>query len=128
MPPSNQLACRRNLRGILGWAAVSPAFARPVYSSLVEHSVYVAAQARGRGLGAGLLQALADSAERDGIWTIQATPTVTELTLGVIAHNSPARDLYESLGFRGSEVARRTPMGDQVWESISMRQRREHRH
>ena len=40
---------------------------------MVEHSVYIAAEARGRGLGAALLQALADSTENDGIWTIQAS-------------------------------------------------------
>ena len=48
---------------ILGWAAVSPVSARPVYSGVVEHSVYIAAVARGQGLGAALLQALADSTE-----------------------------------------------------------------
>lgn len=58
---------------ILGWAAVSPVSARPVYSGVVEHSVYVAAVARGLGLGGALLQALAESTERDGIWTIQAS-------------------------------------------------------
>ena len=58
---------------ILGWAAVSPVSARPVYSGVVEHSVYIAPEARGRGLGAGLLRALADSTEGDGIWTIQAS-------------------------------------------------------
>ena len=58
---------------ILGWAAVSPVSARPAYSGVVEHSIYIAAAARGRGLGAALLRALADSTESDGIWTIQAS-------------------------------------------------------
>lgn len=53
------------------------------------------------------------------------TKLVTEVTLGVYAHNSHARSLYESLGFRGSEVVMRTPVGDQVWEVMSMRQSRE---
>lgn len=60
--------------------------------------------------------------------TAYGTPTVTGLSLGVIAHNSPARSLYESLGFRGSEVLRRTPMRDQIWDAISMRHSREHQH
>jgi L-amino acid N-acyltransferase YncA len=58
---------------VLGWAAVSPVSARPAYAGVVEHSVYVAAEARGLGVGAALLQALAESTERDGIWTIQAS-------------------------------------------------------
>ena len=59
--------------GILGWAAVSPVSARPAYAGVVEHSVYIAAEARGLGLGAALLRALAESTEGDGIWTIQAS-------------------------------------------------------
>lgn len=58
---------------VLGWAAVSPTSGRPAYSGVVEHSVYVAAVARGQGLGAALLRALSDSTEADGIWTIQAS-------------------------------------------------------
>jgi phosphinothricin acetyltransferase len=59
--------------GILGWAAASPVSARPAYAGVVEHSVYIAAEARGLGLGAALLRALAESTEGDGIWTIQAS-------------------------------------------------------
>jgi L-amino acid N-acyltransferase YncA len=40
---------------------------------VVEHSVYVAADARGLGAGKALLQALISSTESDGIWTIQAS-------------------------------------------------------
>jgi phosphinothricin acetyltransferase len=58
---------------ILGWAAVSPVSARPAYSGVVEHSVYIGTDARGRGLGAALLRAVAESTEADGIWTIQAS-------------------------------------------------------
>ena len=79
-------------------------------------SIIVDPGRRGEGLGRKLMELL--KATAFGI------TTVTELTLGVIAHNSPARSLYESVGFRGSEVVRRTPMGDQVWEVISMRQSR----
>jgi L-amino acid N-acyltransferase YncA len=58
---------------VLGWAAVSPASTRAVYAGVVEHSVYVAANARGLGAGKALLQALIRSTESDGIWTIQAS-------------------------------------------------------
>lgn len=40
---------------------------------MVEHSVYVAAEARGLGFGTALPQALAKSTENGGIWTIQAS-------------------------------------------------------
>jgi len=80
-------------------------------------SVIVDPGRRGEGLGRTLMELL--KATAFGI------TTVTELTLGVIAHNSPARRLYESLGFQGSGVVRRTPMGEQMWDVISMRQSRE---
>lgn len=60
-------------RGVLGWAAVSSVSARPVYAGVVEHSIYVSATAQGIGLGSSLLQALIESTEREGIWTIQSS-------------------------------------------------------
>ena len=57
---------------VLGWVAVSPTSARPVYRGVVEHSVYVTAAARGRGVGHLLLDALIASTEAAGIWTIQS--------------------------------------------------------
>ncbi|MGY2746099.1 N-acetyltransferase family protein [Arthrobacter sp. UYCu723] len=71
--PRHRLVAETAEGRILGWAAVSPVSARPVYSGVVEHSVYIAAVARGLGLGAALLRALAKSTEGDGIWTIQAS-------------------------------------------------------
>ena len=71
--PGHRLVAEAPEGGILGWAAVSAVLARPAYAGVVEHSVYVAAEARGRGVGAALLQALAASTEQCGIWTIQAS-------------------------------------------------------
>jgi phosphinothricin acetyltransferase len=71
--PRHRLVAEDGKGRILGWAAVSPVSARRVYSGVVEHSVYVAAEARGLGVGTALLQALAKSTEDDGIWTIQAS-------------------------------------------------------
>lgn len=71
--PGHRLVAEAPGGEILGWAAVSAVSARPAYAGVVEHSVYVAADARGRGVGAALLQALAASTEQCGIWTIQAS-------------------------------------------------------
>src|SRR5215831_18922284 len=53
---------------ILGWAALSPVSGRCVYAGVAEVSVYVAAAARGRGVGKMLLQSLVEESERCGIW------------------------------------------------------------
>jgi phosphinothricin acetyltransferase len=71
--PRHRLVAETRQGRIVGWAAVSPVSARPVYSGVVEHSVYVAGDARGLGVGTALLRALSASTEADGIWTIQAS-------------------------------------------------------
>src|ERR1700682_5698482 len=56
---------------IVGWAAAVPVSGRCVYAGVAEHSVYVAASARGHGVGRRLLEALIASTEQAGIWTLQ---------------------------------------------------------
>ena len=74
-----------------GWVAAAPVSARKVYLGVVEHSVYVSEQARGRGLGRQLLEALEVAAVASGIWTIQSS---------VFPENSASLALHESLGYR----------------------------
>jgi phosphinothricin acetyltransferase len=76
---------------LLGWVAVSPVSARAVYAGVVEHSLYVTASARGRGVGRALLDRLVDSTEAAGIWTIQS---------GVFPENTASLALHEATGFR----------------------------
>ncbi len=92
--------------GITGWVAVSPVSTRPCYRGVVEHSVYVAADARGRGTGGKLLDALVAAAPAQGIWTIQTA---------IIAANEQSVALHRRCGFR--EVGRRERIAqrDGVW-------------
>lgn len=76
---------------ILGWAALSPVSSRPVYRGVVEHSLYVAADARGRGVGTALLAALIDAADAGGVWTIQSS---------VFPENTASLALHDRAGFR----------------------------
>ena len=66
-----RLAARRGSE-VLGWAALSPVSGRCVYAGVAEASIYVAARARGQGVGRALLAALVAASEREGIWTLQA--------------------------------------------------------
>ena len=79
-----------------GWAVVSPTSSRPAYRGVVENSVYVSASARGRGIGAALLEALIESCEAAGVWTIQS---------GIFPENEASLALHRTHGFR--EVGRR---------------------
>lgn len=76
---------------VIGWAAASPVSTRPVYCGVVEHSVYVAREARGRGVGRILLDAFIEASESAGIWTIQSS---------IFAENAASLRLHESAGFR----------------------------
>jgi L-amino acid N-acyltransferase YncA len=51
---------------VVGWAGLSPYSDRACYAGIGEASVYVAAAARGRGVGTALVEALADEAQRRG--------------------------------------------------------------
>jgi phosphinothricin acetyltransferase len=76
---------------LLGWAAASPVSGRCVYAGVLEDSVYVAAAARGRGVGRALLGALLDSAREAGAWTVQA---------GIFPENEASVALHRAAGFR----------------------------
>lgn len=107
-------------QGVLGWAAVSPISSRPAYAGVVEHSIYVAANARGLGVGKTLLHALIDSTENAGVWTIQSS---------VFPENHSSLRIHESAGFRvvghRSRIARMThgPAAGQ-WRDTLLLERR----
>lgn len=76
---------------VLGWVAVSPVSARPVYAGVVEASLYVASAARGRGVGRRLLDELLTSARDGGLWTVQSV---------VFPENAGSLALHAAAGFR----------------------------
>jgi L-amino acid N-acyltransferase YncA len=100
---------------IVGWVAASPTSSRCAYRGVVEHSVYVDPAAHKRGIGARLLQALIDSTEAEGIWTIQS---------GVFPDNTASLRLHERAGFR--VVGTRTRVGKHHgrWRDVVLIERR----
>jgi L-amino acid N-acyltransferase YncA len=100
---------------VVGWVAVAPTSSRCAYRGVVEHSVYVDPAAHKRGIGAKLLQALIDSTEADGIWTIQS---------GVFPENTASLRLHERAGFR--VVGTRTRVGRHHgrWRDVVLIERR----
>ena len=55
---------------VVGWAALSYISSKPVYSGVVENSVYVRSSAKGAGVGKALLAAIVRESENIGIWTM----------------------------------------------------------
>lgn len=58
---------------------------------MVEHSVYIAAAARGRGVGSRLLAALIAAADDADLWTIQSS---------IFPENTASLALHDRAGFR----------------------------
>lgn len=104
----------------LGWATLSKVSDRCVYAGVAEVSVYVAAAARGRGVGDVLMRGLVERAEVAGVWTLQA---------GVFPENTASLRLHARHGFR--EVGRRERLGKMThgprageWRDVLLLERR----
>lgn len=102
-------------RRVLGWAAASPVSTRRVYAGVAEHSVYVAADCRGQGVGRALLAALVRLSEACGIWTLRS---------GVFPENQASLALHEGCGF--SLLGRQAGIGrrDGRWRDVLLLERR----
>ena len=101
--------------GIVGWAALSPVSARPVYSGVAEVSVYVGEKMRGRGVGELLLEALVSQSERNGIWTLQAS---------IFPENAASVSLHKSCGFRQVGIRQRIAKMKGAWRDTLLLERR----
>ncbi|PZG02062.1 GNAT family N-acetyltransferase [Micromonospora deserti] len=100
---------------VLGWVAVSPTSTRAVYAGVVEHSIYVDTAARGRGVARLLLDALIESTEAAGIWTIQS---------GVFPENAASLALHQRAGFRVIGVRERVGRHHGRWRDVVLVERR----
>ena len=100
---------------VLGWVAAAPVSGRCAYAGVVEHSVYVARLARGRGIGAALLQALIGSTEAAGVWTIQS---------GIFPENTASVRLHYRAGFRLVGVGERIGRHHGRWRDVLLLERR----
>jgi phosphinothricin acetyltransferase len=113
LPFCRLVACRGDT--VVGWAALSPVSSRRVYAGVAEASLYVAAAARGTGIGRALLTRLIEESERNGIWTLQA---------GILPENTASLVLHKACGFR--EVGRREKLVklNGVWHDVVLLERR----
>jgi L-amino acid N-acyltransferase YncA len=100
---------------VVGWAALAPTSARECYAGVVEHSVYVAESARGRGVGRALMDALIAGADAAGLWTIQTS---------IFPENAASVALHERLGFRVVGRRERIAQLHGVWRDTVLLERR----
>jgi L-amino acid N-acyltransferase YncA len=100
---------------VVGWAALARVSDRCCYSGVAEVSVYIAEQSRNQGVGTALLRRLIGTAEREGIWTLQA---------GVLAENTASLVLHQRCGFRVVGVRERIGRLGGDWKDVVLLERR----
>ncbi|MFB7464280.1 GNAT family N-acetyltransferase [Streptomyces sp. NPDC056224] len=100
---------------VLGWVAASAVSDRCAYAGVVEHSVYVHPDARGRGVARALLDALIASTEAAGVWTIQS---------GIFPENAASLAVHARAGFRVIGTRERIGRHRGAWRDVVLLERR----
>ncbi|WP_406263738.1 GNAT family N-acetyltransferase [Streptomyces sp. NBC_00191] len=113
--PRHRFAALGNDGMVLGWVAATAVSDRCAYAGVVEHSVYVHADTRGRGVASTLLKAFIASTEAAGIWTIQS---------GIFPENTASLALHARAGFRIIGTRERVGRHHGVWRDVVLLERR----
>ncbi|MFD5106327.1 GNAT family N-acetyltransferase [Streptomyces cinereoruber] len=113
--PEHRFAAVDETGRVLGWVAASKVSGRCAYAGVVEHSVYVHPDARGRGVASAPLKALVDSTEAAGIWTIQS---------GIFPENAASLAVHERVGFRVIGTRERIGRHHGAWRDVMLVERR----
>lgn len=101
---------------LLGWVALSPVSGRCVYGGVAEVSVYIAENARGKGVGKALMERLIEESESKGYWTLQS---------GIFPENKASIILHEKVGFRFlGKRERVAKTHDGIWKDNLLFERR----
>lgn len=101
---------------VAGWVALSPVSARSCFRGVAEVSIYVADEAKNRGVGTLLLSGVIGASERGGVWTLQSA---------VMRNNEASLALHRKCGFRVvgmREKMARDPHG--AWRDTVLLERR----
>ena len=94
---------------VAGWASLNPFNPRPAYDHVVDFSIYVAREQRGRGVGDTLLGVLEARARALGYH---------KLVLAAFPTNAPGMRLYERHGFTTVGVYHEQGMLDGRWVDV----------
>lgn len=100
---------------VAAWAALSLVSSRHVYRGVAEHSIYVAEEARGKGVGAQLLAALITGSEDAGFWTLQTA---------IFPENQASITLHAKHGFRIVGERERLGSHEGRWRDVVLMERR----
>jgi L-amino acid N-acyltransferase YncA len=110
-----RLVARDETGEVLAWAALSPVQRKSAYRGVAEGSLYVREDVRGSGVGRRLSEAMIESSEAAGIWTVE---------LWIFPENEASIALCKSLGFRIVGVRERIGKREGRWRDVVVMERR----
>ncbi|NOT07626.1 MAG: N-acetyltransferase [Gemmatimonadales bacterium] len=112
--PSPRLVAREDAN-VLGWVALMPVSARVCFRGVAEVSIYIGKEARGKGVGRMLLDAIGPASEAEGLWMLFSS---------IHADNAPSLALHAGCGFRVIGRREKIAMRDGEWcDTIWMERR-----
>lgn len=94
---------------VVAWAAVQEYRDRECYRGIGDYSIYVGSDARGKGVGRRLMEALIDAARENGFWKILSR---------VFPENKASRSLCARTGFREVGVYEKHAELDGAWRDV----------
>ena len=94
---------------VIGWAGITAYRPRACYDGIGETSIYLARNARSRGVGRALLEALIAEAARHGYW---------KLLSRVFCFNTASRALCRACGFREVGIYEKHGRLDGKWLDV----------
>jgi len=100
--------------GVVGWAALSEYSDVPAYRGVGEFAIYVASRARRAGVGRALLDALCETAEREGRHKVVGK---------IFPGNEGSMALCRACGFRLVGVHRRHGRLEGRWRDVAVLER-----
>lgn len=100
---------------VAGWAALSKVSERLVYKGVMEVSVYIDENYRGKKIGSKLLTALVKESEKNGIWTLQAS---------IFPENIASILIHKKSGFRKLGIRKKIGKMNGIWRDTILMERR----
>jgi L-amino acid N-acyltransferase YncA len=94
---------------VLGWVRGGMYRTRECYAGVTDYSIYIADEARGRGVGRTLLGAFIEACAARGVWKVVAR---------VFPTNAASRALHRAHGFREVGVYENHAQLDGVWQDV----------
>ncbi|CAC96668.1 N-acetyltransferase [Listeria innocua] len=103
---------------VIGWAALLPFSSMHAYRGVAELSIYIAKSARGKGIGKALMQAIIQTSEQNGFWTLQSL---------IFPENEASIILHHTYGFQTLCIHEKLGEMNGVFRDVALLERRSNR-